>query len=141
MSFLDLTDVKADKFTPVVIKPGKYLVRCVEAEVKNTKVEGGKYINAKFRFVKEEYKDVSFFHTFNIENQSAKAKQIGLGQLKTFMEAAGAKEFKLESPADLVGLIALAQINTETYNGKEQIKIKYFIGEENNTPKGGDLFS
>lgn len=130
--FLDLTEVKSsdiggnfDSF-----KPGKYWVRCIQAEVKDTSAKTGKFINCKFNFVDdEEMKGLSFFHTFNFKNESAKAQEIGLQQLKSFLEAAG-QSFILESPADLVGLTANAQISKEIYKEKTQLKIKYFVTQK-----------
>jgi hypothetical protein len=124
--FLDLTEVKSQSFAQKQIKPGKYWVRCIQAEKKATKAGTGEFLSCKFNFVDEELKGASFFHMFNIKNESVKVQEIGLQQLKSFLEAAG-HGLVIENMADLVGLVACAQIGTELYNDKEQVRVKYFL--------------
>lgn len=130
--FLDLSTIESqsgpsNKYESFA--PGKYWVRCIQAEVKDTASKTGKFLNCKFNFVDEELKGISFFETFNIKNASSKAQEIGLQQLKSFLEAAGGS-LVLSSPADLVGLTACAQISKELYKDQTQLRVKYFVTQK-----------
>lgn len=106
MSFLNLKDVTADQgmsFDP--IPKGKYLLRCVEAKLRDTKDGEGKYINCQFKVDEGEMANRRVFHIFNIANPSSEAERIGKAQLKAFL--IGAAYFDpddLKSLDDLIGL-------------------------------------
>lgn len=144
--FLDLSNVEASKGSGASEKlqsfnPGKYWIRCIQSEVKDNSAKTGKFLNCKFNFVDDELKGISFFNTFNFKHESAKAQEIGLQQIKSFLEAAGHGSV-LNSPSDLVGLTACAQITKEMYKEQTQLKIKYFITQKPEEKSSGEaLFS
>jgi hypothetical protein len=107
MSFLDLTDVEAQEFKPIV--PGDYMVQVDNAEVKDTKAGDGKYISLTFKISTPGYAGRKLFKNFNIENKSERAQQIGLSELKGFMVTADMKPI-LQKPSDLIGRIVMARV-------------------------------
>lgn len=145
---LDLTDVKvSEKPAAKTFKPGNYLLRVSDAEVKATR-NGGKMIRLQMKIVggEGEWKDFDGWrvsHSFNIENQSPEATRIGKEQLKQFMICAGMTEFALETAKDLIGKAAFAKVVRRTSDGKEFLDVKYFLGDLPNNAKqdDGELFS
>lgn len=118
MSFLDLTDVKESSNT---LEPGEYTVHCVEASLQQTKAGTGEYIKCQFKT------DNGFivFHNFNTKNENPKAREIGLGQLKTFIRVAGGN-LKLSSPNELCGLCCNVKVKTKTDDFGERSVITSF---------------
>jgi hypothetical protein len=106
MSFVDLTDVKE---TTNILEPGEYSVSCVDAKRQLTKSGTGEYIKAQFKT------EAGFiiFHNFNIKNDNKQAQDIGLGQLKSFVNAAGGN-LKLTSPDELCGLQCKVKVKTKS---------------------------
>lgn len=123
---LDLSDVSANtQFAP--IPPGEYPVCLDNAEVKTTKSGTGEYVNATFRITAGSQEGKKLFHMWTLKNDNAKAVEIGLSQLKAFLLAAGAKEFKLASITDLVGYqaVAVTKIRTDPQYGDKSV-ISFF---------------
>ena len=144
--FLDLSNIESSKGSGASdkiasFKPGRYWIRCIQAEAKDNSAKTGKFLSCKFNFVDEEHEGLSFFGTFNFKHESAKAQEIGLQQLKSFLESAGHGSV-LGSPSDLVGLVACAQITKEIYKEQNQLKIKYFVTAKPEDKSSGEaLFS
>lgn len=94
---IDLSDVVEGG----VLAAGEYVVTCTDAEVRETKLGTGEYIKCVF----ETEDGAKIFHMFNIKNENAKAVEIGMGQLKTFLRVAGKKDpNKVEAAGELLGL-------------------------------------
>lgn len=90
--------------------PGEYTVTCTEAVVNETKAGTGEYIKVKLETVDGPV----FFHNFNIKNPNAKAVEIGMGQLKTFLRVAGKKDpNKLNGAEELIGLRCIVKVKVE----------------------------
>lgn len=121
MSLVDLTNVSA---TDELLPAGQYNVSVEKAEVKETKSGTGQYINVTFTIIGGENNGRKLFHMFNIKNENAKAVEIGLSQLKSFMLAAGAKSFAIDSVTQLHGLYASAKVvrTSDSYGDKNVIK-------------------
>ncbi len=68
---------------------GWYDVEIVEAELKATKAGTGKYINLQMKITGPTYEGRIVFSMLNIDNQSAKAEEIGRRQLGDIMRAIG----------------------------------------------------
>ena len=138
--FLDLTNVEEQQGFGL-IPEGTYPVIVDDAVVKSTKSGTGEYINVTYRVLDGPSKGRTLFHMFNIKNDNAKAVEIGLGQLKTFMKCSGQKEMTLKGALDLVGLRCLAVIKIkkdDQYGDKNSIS--YFKpmsgqGQELESPK------
>lgn len=131
MSLVDLTNVSvSNEFDP--LPAGKYSVVCESAAVKETKAGTGEYINVKFSVTDGDHKDRKVFTMYNLKNPNPKAVEIGLGQLKRFMEAAGEDNLNLSRASDLEGLrcdVKLS-IKTDSYGDKNNItSYKEFSGE------------
>lgn len=129
MSFLNLENVAAN--TKAELPVGTYRMKVESAEVKPTKT-GGKYI-LMWLVVTDEgsNKGRKLSHMFNIENSSAKAQQIGLSELKTFLLCAGEDGKALESVSALVGKEATVKTKMEKdREGNERAKIGYFVGNK-----------
>lgn len=134
---LDLTGVKAAG--PRTIAAGTYTVIADSAEIKPTKAGTGEYISVKFKIIGSECDGMTLWHSFNIKNPSVKAVEIGLQQLKQFVQCSGAPE-KLTSPIDLVGYKATAVVKIQsdaTYGDKAVIA--YF--KPGSAPVTGDAGS
>lgn len=121
-NLLDLTTVKDNNLAPH--PTGEYVGLCVEVELKETKSKTGKYIEAKFTTDKG-----NVWTMFNIVNNSAKAQEIGRGQLKSFLKCSGAdtSTFDMDKVTTLEGLkcnIVVKHQSDETYG--TQAKISYF---------------
>ena len=116
MSLLDLSQVEETGGGFDLLPQGKYLVQVAEAEVKETKAGTGEYINVQFEVLQPaEYEGRKLWELFNIKNPSARAVEIGLGQLKHFLRVAGHPDpAKLGSVDDLVGLKALARVKVKS---------------------------
>lgn len=131
---LDLTNTKENSFSP--IPAGTYEVVVDECEVKETKSQTGEYINTKFKVVGGDHDDRVLWHMFNIKNDNAKAVEIGLGQLKSFMKCAGLTNFNLKDVNDLQGLHATAIVKIRVDEYGEKNVISYFkpVGSDSVEP-------
>lgn len=68
---------------------GQYVLRCEDAEVKDTANGGGQYIKCTFVVLAPKYQGRKLFINYNIRNSNAQAEKIGLSELKAFMLAGG----------------------------------------------------
>jgi hypothetical protein len=119
-----------------VLPKGDYLVACTEAEVKTTKDGSGTFIKAQFTVKAGPYEARKIFQNFNLTNRNEKAVQIGRGQIKGFLLAAGATNFKLDNVTDLCGKIAIAKVDIEEstqYGDKNKITSFKPVSRENAT--------
>jgi hypothetical protein len=124
MSFLDLSNVEvSNKYD--VLPEGVYKFKCQDCSLHTTKAGTGRYIKTKLR---EQKSGTILFHNFNIENPNSKAVEIGLAQLKSFLQGAGYHNpEKLENLDDLIGLSCEAKTKirkSESYG--TQAEISYF---------------
>lgn len=124
MSFLDLSNVKDEKKFDV-LPAGNYLFKCQSVEIKETKAGTGKYIKAKLR---EQKSGTTLFHNFNIENPNAKAVEIGLSQLKSFLKGANySTPEDLKELEDLIGLKCWAKTKVRSsHEYGDSAEISYF---------------
>lgn len=131
---LDLTDVPENE-GPVLVPAGKYLVTCVEAEYKDTKTMGGKYIETKLQIKDGDWEGKNVFARFNIINQNDKAAEIGKGQLKSFLIKTGfADPNQLDDVNDLCGLTCIAVVTVrKDENHGDQNDVKYFQDPKDET--------
>lgn len=123
---LDLTNVKSNNND--VLPEGKYSCAITKAEMADTKSGSGMMIKAEFRIMDGQHEGRKVFHNFNVQNTNPKAQEIGLAQLKALMEAAGWKEFKLESPQALEGVAVGVKTKIrkdETYG--DRAEVSYFF--------------
>jgi len=67
---------------------GEYTLKCIEAELKDTK-SGGQMIAAKFEVAKGEHTGRFVWNNYNIHNNSEKAQKIGREQLSAWAKASG----------------------------------------------------
>jgi hypothetical protein len=134
MSFLDFSNatVSTGNFEPV--PEGVYVVRCDSAEMRDTKDGTGKFIKAKFKITGGQHANRVVFKNFNVVNKSPKAQEIGRGEVKALLLAAGKRSFALDSVTDLCGLTVAAKVGLEKgYNDKIENSIKGFMSIDNNT--------
>ena len=133
---LDLSGVKSSSFSP--IPEGTYNLMVDEADVKDTKAGTGQYINCKMKIVGGEYDGRFIFTTFNFKNDNAKAVEIGLQQLKNFMECAGMTDFALKNVVDLVGhkAGAVIKIKSDSYGDKNVVSYYKPLSKEVVATKG-----
>ena len=97
----DLSSVK--ETTNNVLPAGKYTTNCLAAMLLDSK-SGGKYIQCEFVVANGDHKGRKIFHNFNVENNNAKAVEIGLSQLKSFLKHSGYENpDQLDSVEDLEG--------------------------------------
>lgn len=108
---MDFLDFSNDKDAFGLLPKGKYLLICDEAELKDS--ANGQYIKVKFKVLEGEYEGRIIFQNYTVVHSNEQAAKIGRGQLKNFLECAGAKSYALRSPVDLIGLRAMASIKIE----------------------------
>ena len=123
-----------------VLMPGDYPMICDEAELKDTKAGTGQYVKCKFRIFAGEGKDRVVFHNFNVKNPNAKAVEIGLGQLKSYIKASQCGVDRLTDVNDLVGYKVTGRLKireSDEYGKQNEISnFKPFTGsleEEDNS--------
>ena len=114
---------------------GEYTIKCVEAELKDTK-SGGQMIAAKFEVVKGDYTGRFIWSNYNIHNNSEKAQKIGREQLSAWAKASGKPnassiEELLERPFKCSLDI---EMGTNGYSDKNRI-VGYVLGEAKAPPK------
>ena len=127
----DLTNVEVQDFKEV--PDGDYNLRCVNAELKDTKSGSGKYISCELDIVGTDYNGRKFWFNFNMINPNEEAVRIGKQQLKTFMTIAKHKDpNKLESVTELIGLETGAHIGPRKSDKKKEIR--YFIDKLDDLP-------
>lgn len=127
---LDLTDVPDSGFG--LVPDGTYRVVMSEATMKSTKDGSGEYVNAKLTILNGEYANRVIWTMFNVKNNSAKATEIGLQQLKHFMKCSGSTEFKIRDVRDLVGLTCDAVIKSKRDDFGEKNVVSYFKESDKN---------
>ena len=134
---LDLTNATEQTFE--VLPAGMYLVRCTVAKIKPTKSGDGEYIEVELTVSEGEAEGRKLFHRFNINNPNAKAQEIGLGQLKSYLTKSGhADPNKLETVGQLEGLQCVAQVVIRNDPGYgPQNDIKYFKSVEESEKQAG----
>lgn len=131
---VDLSEVKESEFSP--LPEGKYLCNITNAEVKETKMAGGKYIKAEFTISNGDMKGRKIWGQFNIANANPKAVEIGLQQLKSMLVSANYPDpNKLKSIQELCGLTVgvKTKIKKDDQYG-DKAEVHFFF-----TPKSSDL--
>ena len=123
---LDLTNVESVTFG--ALPKGTYPVIAETVDVHRTKNNDGAYISIMFTVIDGKYKNRKIFENFNFQNPNEDAVKMGLGRLRNFMEAAGAKSFKLADPAHLAGMAARATVAIESKEDfEDRNKVTAFI--------------
>lgn len=142
MKLFDLKGVKSQAKKDFELMPaGKYNLICTNATLEKSKT-GGKYIKAEFTVMDGEFAKRKLWMNFNIENANPKAVEIGLEQLKSLGECAGADTDKMETLSDLLELEVTAMVKITPASGSysEKNEIHYFIPKEITT-KSKSTFS
>ena len=144
MSFLDLSNVdisdKRDSSDFELLPEGKYLLRCSKAEVCDTKAGTGRYIKCQLKVETGDHENRVVFHTFNFDNPSAKAQEIGLAQLKKFLTFGGYFDPQnLKEVGHLDGLTSMAMVKIrkdEKWGDKNVISYFFEEKKEEKAPAG-----
>lgn len=141
MSLIDLTNDQEQSFE--VLPAGKYLVRCTEAKVEDTKSGTGQFITCQLQVLEGPHESRKLFTRFNIKNDSEQAQKIGRGQLKGFLTKSGFKDpNKLEDVNHLCGLEAVAHVAVRTSSEYgDQNDIKYFKTKAESEKAGDKSFA
>jgi len=121
MSLFDASEVSTTG-----VEPGEYTATIEDAEVRETKAGTGEYINAKWKI--EETGSV-FFALYNIKNPNETAVNIGLGELKRMMIAAG-REPKASGVDELIGLRCKIRIKIKEDDYGEKVVITSYKAAE-----------
>lgn len=116
MSLFDASDVSTTG-----VEDGEHVIIVDDAEVKESR-SGGEYINVRWKL---EESGNTFYTMYNIKNDNAKAVQIGLGQLKKMMIAAGV-EPKASGVDELIGLRVLGRLKNKETDFGDQVEIKAY---------------
>lgn len=85
----DATQVQPDAGRQPPIPKGVYRAIMVNSEIKPTSNGSGMYIAAEFKVLGGAYDGRSIYSNFNIQNQSAKAQEIGQRQFSAVCHATG----------------------------------------------------
>lgn len=137
---------------PTLVPPGKYLVTCTSAQLKETKAHTGQFIEANLKIKEGEHEGRSLTERWNVINANEKAQAIGLSQLKSFLVKAGATNFVWNSMAEVVeSLIAKTCVAVVVVKKDDQwgdrSEVRYFQTKEESIQEattgfapGGDTF-
>lgn len=135
---LDLTNVKSQK-PQTTIPDGKYICNCTKAEMRDTK-SGGMMIAVELTVRSGDHEGRKIFHNFNVQNSNQKAVEIGLAQLKSFLETSGHKDpNKLGGTEELEGLTVGVKTKTrkdEDYGDRSEVS--YFFKPDTGDAKPMD---
>ncbi len=71
--------------TKKTLPAGEYLMNVTGAALMDTKDKSGQYIQVELTVRQGEHEGMRLFHNFNVKNNNAKAVEIGLNQLKSFL--------------------------------------------------------
>lgn len=82
-------DLDQVKETKDMIEPGEHPMRAIDIKLQSTHDNTGKYIEVQFEITDGEFENWKVFQKFNIQNKSAKAVQISVGQIKSWIKACG----------------------------------------------------
>jgi hypothetical protein len=127
----DANQVEPTSFEPVPV--GKYVAAITETEIKQTKAGNGKYIAFTLEILEGDYKGRKVWGNLNIQNPSAKAQQIGLGQLSAICRACG--KLNLSDTSELHGVPFIAKIGQEPdMNGNPRNTFKEALWKETTKP-------
>ena len=124
--FLDLSSVTV-KANTEPLPAGKYQAKVLEAKVEDTKSKTGQYIKMKLVVTGGDHEGKSVYTNFNIKNESARAQEIGLQELKRFLMVAEMDDSKLDKVTDLVGKnVTMATKLVENNKGNKMAEVHYF---------------
>ncbi len=84
---LDMEHEYSSGFDP--LPEVEYMVEIDSAEIKNNKKSNGRHVKCALKVISDDYNGRLVFVMFNIENDSPKAVEIGRGEMKKMMQAAG----------------------------------------------------
>lgn len=101
------------------VPAGTYLARITEAEIKETKNGTGSYIKLRWDIAGPTHEGRVVFDNINIKNDSQKAEEIGLSQLRSLLVALG---------------LARVSDTDELLNGVAQIKVAIGKAQEGYEP-------
>lgn len=104
---------------------GKYQAQVDEAKVEITKA-GGQMIAVRFNITGETYNGAKVFRRFNVAHTNPEVVKIGVGQIKSLIQASGANVARFTSPEQLLGLECMINVGVEEYDGEEQNVVKGF---------------
>lgn len=107
-----LAEAKANDFE--CLPAGEYHAVIVDMEERPTKDGSGVRLNVKLQIGSGQYQNRTVFDGLNVKNKSAKAQQIGVGQLKALCVAAGVDNPKTEK--ELIGKPVMIKLKV----GKDQ---------------------
>lgn len=137
----DLSGIEVTKEFEV-LPDGEYKVQCTDVNLKDTKSGSGKYIATTFEVISPGTGlGRKIFMNFNVANPNAKAVEIGLKQLKSFLQAAKVQNAdKLENVDSLLGLQCMVKtkIKKDAEFG-DRAEIHYFMEPKNKEPEFKDL--
>ena len=124
----------ANKVEPVsfdVLPNGDYTVAIVKSEVKPTKDNTGQRLNLQLQVLEGQYKGRVIFDGINIANKSAKAQQIGQGQLSAICRAVNVATPRDSSDLHNKPLIASVKIGKDDKNNdRNEVKGYKPIGKQ-----------
>lgn len=124
----NLAGFDAAKVEPVsfdALPAGDYTVVIVKSDVKPTKDGTGQRLNLELQVVDGKYKGRKIFDGLNIANKSAKAQQIGQGQLSQLCRSVGVMTPKDSSDLHNKPLVAVVKIGKDD-KGNDRSEVKSY---------------
>lgn len=115
-----------DSFDPV--PAGDYTAVIIQAEVRPTKDGGGEYIKLRFDITGPSHQGRVVFANLNTKNASAKAAEIGRGQLKSVMLAIGLPS--LRDTDQLIGGVVGIRLGVRPSRTDERSGLTYGASNE-----------
>lgn len=131
------SDLSKVESTVSLVPDGTYSVQIEKAEEKKTKDGTGSYVNITLNILGPTQAGRKLFTLFNIENKNPMAAQIGLGQLKQMVSAAGLDISNTRTPDSLLNAIFDVKVGNKVDNfGEKNVIKKYSPSTLNALPKG-----
>ena len=113
----DANQVAPDEGRVGAIPAGWYPVSVDETEMKPTSSGGGSYLQVRFTILDGAYKNMKFWHRFNVQNASEKAVEIAFKQLSALLHAV--KVLKMDRTEQIHNIPLFVKVKVTTEQGYE----------------------
>ena len=123
-----------------VLPAGKYTVSLESCEQRDNKDNDGQHLAVMLNVEEGKYEGRKVFHTLNLWNESAKAKDFAQGTLSAICHATGVID--LEDTDELIGIPIVADIRVteqKTFGKKNVVNAYQAVGGDGTSDEASDL--
>lgn len=127
-------DFSNDEVSSSLVPDGVYSVQVEKVEMKQTKDNAGEYLSIQFNILGPSQAGRKLFAQYNMKNKNEKAVQIGRGQLRQMLEAAGVDITRATPEAMLMAELDVKIGNKTDDHGEKNVIKKYMPSSSNAVP-------